>query len=70
MEDFFATNNSNYNLRGHQFKTAVQRSRTNVRSSFFQPTCCEYLERFLQVQLTTSRIPGRLCRVGRMKAYA
>ena len=35
MEDFFATNNSNYNLRGHQFKMAVQRSRTNVRSSFF-----------------------------------
>ena len=48
MEEFFATNNSNYNLRGHQFKMAVQRSRTNVRSSFFQPTCCEYLERSSQ----------------------
>jgi len=35
MEDFFVCNKSNYNLRGHQFKMAVQRSRTNARSSFF-----------------------------------
>jgi len=35
MEDFFVSNNSNYNLRGHQFKMVVQRSRTIIRSSFF-----------------------------------
>ena len=37
MEDFFECSRSNYNLRGHQFKMTVQRSRTNTRSrsSFF-----------------------------------
>jgi len=35
MEDFFECSRSNYNLRGHQFKMTVQRSRTTTRSSFF-----------------------------------
>ena len=35
MEDFFECSKSIYNLRGHQFKMTVQRSHTNIRSSFF-----------------------------------
>jgi len=35
MEDFFECSRSIYNLRGHQFKMTLQRSHTNIRSSFF-----------------------------------
>jgi len=35
MEDFFECSRSICNLRGHHFKMTVQRSHTNIRSSFF-----------------------------------
>jgi len=35
MEDFFEHNQINYNIRLHQFKMTVKKSRTNTRSTFF-----------------------------------